>query len=577
MFSMLWLGRLLWPRQRMPAAMMALLLLVYPGFLQQAAAHSHQNFMLSFALMVFSIALSVRALQVKTMAARLFWIAFAAGSGFAGYIITEYMIGMEAVRGLVLGYLVWRDGYRINLRRGGVLLKRWLPYVAAAAVYLVWRIGIYESRRPATDMTVLTSRYLDDPIGMLTRLVIATGRDLVETTFLAWGTPLYQLSSTASFTDVFISVLLALAAVGLFLVFLNLPSTLGSDRQAPDEINWSVHSIWLGLGSALLALFPIILANRNVTFTDTFDRYTQPSSLGVAMFFTGVVYTLFKSEARRFALGALLVVGVMTHYHNAADHRNFWQYQKELWWQLSWRAPGIKPGTTLLPLLPFGYRLSEGQETWAPANLIFFPDSKEILIAAEAVNRETILDIASGISYGREFRTIKFKVDFQHALIAGLPGPTTCLHVYDGQNLEFPTNEDPKIRLIAHVSRIDLIDINGPGYTPPAIIFGKEPPRDWCYYYQKTSLARQKGDWDEVVRLGFEAESLGYKPLEVSEWMPFYEAYIRTGHRDRADILAVILRDNPRFLRPYCLIRPAESLDPSDPLGVNLVVNLCGE
>jgi hypothetical protein len=130
--------------------------------------------------------------------------------------------------------------------------------------------------------------------------------------------------------------------------------------------------------------------------------------------------------------------------------------------------------------------------------------------------------------------------------------------------------------MIAHVSRIDLIDVTGPGYTPPAVIFGKEPPHDWCYYYQKASLARQKGDWEEVVRLGLEAESLGFKPVEVSEWMPFYEAYIRAGQRDRADILAVILRDNQKFLRPYCLAHPPDSLDESDPLGVNLVVNLCG-
>jgi len=576
-FSMLWLGRLLWPRQRVPAAMMALLLLIYPGFLQQAAAHTHQTHMLAFALMVFSIALSVRALQAKSARARAGWTVFAVLTGLTGYLNVEYMIGLEAVRGLTLGYLVWRDGYRINLRRGVVLLKRWLPYLGTAAVYLVWRIGIYESGRPATDMAVLTSRYLSNPVGMLARLVIATGRDLIETVFLAWGVPLYNLSSTASYTDMVVGALLALAAVALLLVFLRLRSTAEEDLEAPDDTNWSVHASWLGLVSALLALLPIILAARNVTFADTFDRYTQPSSLGVAMFMTGMVYTLFKIQARRLVLCALLVVGVMTHYHNAADFRDFWNYQKDLWWQLSWRAPGIKTGTTLMPLLPFGYRLSEGHETWAPANLIFAPGSKEILISAEAINRDTVLDIASGVGYGREFRTYEYKVDFQIALIAGLPGINTCLHVYDGQNLEFPTNEDPMVRMIAHVSRIDLIDVDGPGYTPPSIIFGKEPPHEWCYYYQKASLARQRGDWDEIVRLGLEAESLGFKPRDVSEWMPFYEGYIRAGQRDRADILAVILRDNPKFLRPYCLAHPSSSLDASDALGVNLVVNLCGE
>jgi hypothetical protein len=338
--ALLWLARLLWPRQRVPAAIMALLLLVYPGFLQQPAAHSHQNFMLSFTLMVLSIALSVRAFQAKSPPARLFWIVFAAGTGFIGYMITEYMIGLEAVRGLVLAYLLWRAGARVNLRSLFNLIKRWTPYLAAAAVFLFWRVVIFRSGRPATDMSALGGRYLSDPGGMLLRLLIETGRDLVDTVFLAWAVPLYNLASNAAYADVLLALVLALLAVGLLLLFLRLPPGTDLENDSPEESNWHLHAVVLGAGSALLALLPIIFANRSVTFANTFDRYTQPSSLGVAIFATGLLYALFTPQARRLVLAVLVGAAVMTHYHNAADFRNFWNYQKDLWWQLSWRAPG---------------------------------------------------------------------------------------------------------------------------------------------------------------------------------------------------------------------------------------------
>jgi hypothetical protein len=200
--------------------------------------------------------------------------------------------------------------------------------------------------------------------------------------------------------------------------------------------------------------------------------------------------------------------------------------------------PGLKAGTTLVPLLPTGYRLSEGYETWGPANLIFAPDSDQILIAGETLNRETVLDVQNQVSYAKDFRRLQYKVDFASSLIVSLPGASSCLHVYDGQNIEFSAFEDPLIRLIAQVSRLDLIDLTSPEHTPPAIIFGSEPAHDWCYYYQKASLARQRGDWETVLALDKEAARLGLTPTDVSEWMPFYEARFRTGNMAEANQIA---------------------------------------
>jgi hypothetical protein len=69
--------------------------------------------------------------------------------------------------------------------------------------------------------------------------------------------------------------------------------------------------------------------------------------------------------------------------------------------------------------------------------------------------------------------------------------------------------------------------------VPPYSIFGNEPEHDWCFYYQKADLARQRGDWQEVVRLGEEAEKLGLHPNDQIELMPFLQAHAFLGDQKR--------------------------------------------
>ena len=76
-------------------------------------------------------------------------------------------------------------------------------------------------------------------------------------------------------------------------------------------------------------------------------------------------------------------------------------------------------------------------------------------------------------------------------------------------------------------------------------IFGSEPEHDWCYTYQKASLAKQVGDWETVVELGDEAEAQGIAPDSTEanspqEWLPFIEGYARTGDWGRAAELTII-------------------------------------
>ncbi len=71
-------------------------------------------------------------------------------------------------------------------------------------------------------------------------------------------------------------------------------------------------------------------------------------------------------------------------------------------------------------------------------------------------------------------------------------------------------------------------------FNPSMRIFGKEPPHDWCYFFQKADLARQNGDWQKIVDLAQEAAQLDLKPAYSPELLPFIEAYVHLGNWEQA-------------------------------------------
>jgi hypothetical protein len=66
------------------------------------------------------------------------------------------------------------------------------------------------------------------------------------------------------------------------------------------------------------------------------------------------------------------------------------------------------------------------------------------------------------------------------------------------------------------------------------VIYGPEPGHGWCYHFQKAGLARQLGDWEEVVRLGDAAFKLDDYPNDPIERFVFIEGYAHAGQWEKA-------------------------------------------
>ncbi len=553
-FAFFWLLRMLWPKQRLATTLMVLIFIVYPGFLQEPSANTFQNQFLGFSMGILSLAFTVRALKSQSPRA-VFWLTALAALFELGYFaIYEYMIGLEGVRLLLIGYLLPKEaGARLKEKLIAVA-KRWWPYIPAILLLLVFRGFIFHSARPAMDVGALVGQYRQDPGGMLLRLVLEEGKDFVETIFVAWFLPFENLLIITSNSDLILAVLLALAGVGLVLFYvrwLRRQGLAGEEDESGDR-SWLRSAMGMGAIGVAALLFPVILSGRNVDFRSGFDRYTLQATLSMAMLVVGFILYTMRSRWRTWTLLFLIGIAIVTQVFNAASYRTFWNYQRQLWWQMSWRVPQMQQGTVLMALLPQGYRLGEDFEIWAPANMIYAPDPGTLWVVSEVLNSDTAKQVIYGESNHRSFRNINFDRNFQNALILSMPSSATCLHVIDGKAPEVSASDDPLVSLVAPYSRADLIEANAPLKTPPALVFGQEPPHTWCYYYQKMELARQQGNWTEAASLADQAASQGYQPADTSEWLPVFQGYANTGQTEKANRVADAIRQDVPVQLGYC-------------------------
>jgi hypothetical protein len=234
-----------------------------------------------------------------------------------------------------------------------------------------------------------------------------------------------------------------------------------------------------------------------------------------------------------------IIIGLAVgfHFRNANRYRHHWSTQKSLFWQLSWRVPGLQPGTAILvgeqtSPLATDYALA------APLNLLYAPQNSSArpdywVFNLSSQLGESVPSLASDEVVKRTLRTVSFTGNTSDSLVIW-PSPSGCLRIVDASRDEIP-QLPVSTRAARHLSNLDRIVINPENPArPPAEIFGLEPKPGWCYYFQKADLARQIGDWEKVAQIGDEARSIGLSPNDVVEWIPFIEGYAKVGRIDDA-------------------------------------------
>jgi len=291
------------------------------------------------------------------------------------------------------------------------------------------------------------------------------------------------------------------------------------------------------------------------------DRLMISIMPGAALFSAGLIEFLIKPDRRKTILvGLLLAVAVGSQFQTANSFRRDWARTREFFWQLSWRAPGLAPGTILLTAHPPLQYQSDLQMT-APLNWVYDPDNAShdlnfaLLSSESRLGSEMLPVLKPGLPLVVDLRTARLETSTSHVIVFYFPAEG-CLRILD------PVYTDPadfpglpeRLRWDIALSNPDLIL---PEATPPTLpeqFFGPEPDRGWCYYYTRAELARQAGDWETVVELMEQAISRDVFPSgDPLEQLPFIEGFAMTGDYDYANDLTYALSANyPDVIPALC-------------------------
>lgn len=516
--AFLWVLRMVWPQRPREIFGAALIFLLYPGFLSQFNGIDYQSQTASLAAAMISIALTVQTFLEPSLWRKVGYTIVSIVLGWIYLGLVEYEIGFEFLRLVLVFVLVLRETgpFWKKFLRG---LGRWLPYLLITFGFGYWRVFVFVSERKATDTDFQFGQFLSSPFKTLIHWMAQTAQDALDVLFMAWVTPLHQVINFVSWWGVG----LTLAGLGLTL-YGYMRVTTSDTRRRPQ-----LEMLIIGFLAATIGLIPIVMVNREVAFP-YFSRYALISAPGVALFFVGG-FAFLGETWRIFGFSILVGLALLLHQANSARFAFETAALRQFWWQVNWRVPQLEKNTTLAAYWPVGTQ-QEDYFAWGPANLIYYPEKQtekgmQPGVFAVLPTNETVEKVlARDRQQYDKRRNITTYANYRNILVIIQNQPPECVRVIDGTLPEISRWDTNIFKKMAPYSEIEHILTDAPQHIPPFIVFGPEPEHTWCYYYEKASLARQNGDWDEVRRLGNEAKAKGiFYTNNLIEWIPFIQAY----------------------------------------------------
>jgi hypothetical protein len=519
-----WLGavtvwaivRELWKDRPRFALSVALLFLLYPGFNQQWGSYLYSHFFIVIFFYLYSIYLSLkrRTIPALVFSALNLWM-------------MEYFFPLEFAR---IGF-IWtslREEYPNPRDRIKPSLKLWTPYLLVFALAVLSRLFIFNNQIYGFG---LTSQLQAAPLATLLTLLQNVFLSVWTVLVAAWAHTVAAIDpSIHGVRTIALYVAISMMALAVALYFLLV--------QSKDEENRRnlLYAIGLGLFLLPFAGAPFWLTGLTISLAHPASRFTLPFILAVSLIVVGLI-DFIPARFRYYVLALLIGLAAGRQFLWSTDYLRNWQAQKNLFWQMTWRAPGLKPNTVVLMNEELSYYADNSLS--APLNWIYAPqtDPDEIqYVLFYPTNRvgSSLPALQKNIPIHYDYIAGEFNGSTSDA-VAFYYDPPACLRLLEpdlDQDNRFILDES-LMREASALSNADRILDSGSSAVMP-VIYGPEPAHGWCYYFEKADLARQFDDWQAVTRLGDEAFALNDYPNNPVERFVFIEGYAHAGKWDRA-------------------------------------------
>jgi hypothetical protein len=514
----------IWPNHKRQSLIASLLFLVFPGYSQHWVAFTHINQeWIPFIFYLLSFGFTARALRhpdkftLNTIYALLLLI--------AGVFPTEYFVSLEPLRFFFI-WVILSEEFDDFWQRFFQALKKWMPYLLIWLANVAWlayfyTVGGYESYDVEVVKTPLT----------LMRIFSTIGEAVWKAGIYVWAQVLVLASKAITApTNLVILALIVLAFILLLFYF----TKLGLSED--ETKTFAVSAILIGLIGILLGRVPSFAAGLPLTLQSSYDRFMISMMLGGSLFITGLIELLIRnSRIKTYAFVLLISLGVGQQFFNANIFRRDWAKQQEIYWQLAWRIPAMKPNTALLTdQLPIDYETD--LSFTAPINWMYAPNYKRsspmdekndlpyaLFYTEKRLGGTSMPSLEPNTKISLPIRRVSFHGSTSQVLVIYMP-KNGCLRVLDKARHDDITYGRQSRFLVNAIPLSDPSNIIVNNNQTAKLSFLSEPEHTWCYYFAKAELAYQQSDWKKVIALIDEARSLGYEPEDPFEWLTYIEA-----------------------------------------------------
>jgi hypothetical protein len=553
----------IWQNRDSFALIAAFFFLLYPGFNQQWGAYLYSHFFIVLNFYLASLYFMLRALD-DPRRARLF-TGLALLFSALNLWMMEYFFFAELVRPFII-FFALRDREKAPRPTSSFIFhlsSLSFPYLLLWLADLLWRMFIFNNQVYSTSLLGNLRTGFFGTLAHLLQIILAS---FWTVSGAALG-QVFQLPSP--FADG-LRVTFMVAAV-ILLVFLvtqyafrkgdtgtQVDTSTGKSSSFIFHLS-SFSPILLALAALFFAGWPFWLIDFPPALAHPTSRFTLPFMFGVSLLWAGLL-ELIPSTRWKYVLAGLLIAlmaGRQSFWMN--DYHREWESQKTLFWQMTWRAPGLEPNTTVLlndraflspsatgQLPPVDARVFNyyaDNSLAAVLNWIYAPDNHSdqmdfLLLYPKSRIGGSLPALEKDLPINYDFLAGTFAGNTSQ-VVAFYYSPPGCLRLLDPE-IDFQNRFMPDETLMREAARLSSSAWIRPEETATMPnIYGSEPKRGWCYYFERADLARQMKDWEKVVRLGETAFALDDHPNDPVERFVFIEGHAHVGDWARAQELSL--------------------------------------
>ena len=550
--SFYWLCIELWPERKFLTSAAGLLFSLYPGFLMQPLALTFGHIWIIYSIFIVSLVITIKA--IRNPSHRIAYTLISLSLSLINILCMEYFLPLEVIR-LVIIFQLTPKNKRLVHRFFDTMLK-WLPYFGILATVTIWRTFFFKKQTHIYSLQ-LVDTFKTSFSGGISQLWQEFLSGLYKSSIYVWVKPFVdfiQRQESTSKTTYLASIILSIAAaLVLWVIFWKTINEPKGDVTHSRNLKWSGWVI--AIIALLLAGIPFYLTGLQIGLESFASRFTLPFIFGASLFFALILELIPFHWLRTGLLSLILTVSFGTHIFNANEFRWMTVENENLMYQLSWRAPGLKPNTLIVTndvSTSFTYTTLK-----AELNLIYSTNknnnfgwifARDLAQKYPEINSQTVIEIPALVN---NYHGVG------EDIVVFIYRKGECLRFID-LNSSYLTSDilENGFHLVSNPYNL-IYDGNDNAQLDASLLIN-DPYMNWCYYFEKADLALQLNEYDSIQSLYEEVINEDLQPSNGIEWYPFIEGLAAAeAFQDAINVSQKVIAINPEseeYLSHICAI-----------------------